>query len=90
MFPLGERFDEMMDAKEKAKELQIRLIECCIKFLTETGDIDIDMVEFRADGLQESVMFGGWHPFTDSYLGIYGVDEDKDGTKSYKLRAESM
>ena len=80
----------MMDAKEKAKELQRRLVDCCLKFIIETADIDTDMVEFRADCLQESAMLGSWHPSTDSYLGIYGVDEDKDGTKSYKLRAESM
>ena len=90
MLPFGERTDEMMTAKEKAQELQRRLVDCCVKFIEETGDIDIDMVTFRADSLQESAQFGSWHPATDSYIGIYGIDEDEDGGKLYGLRAESM
>ena len=80
----------MMDAKEKAAELQRRLVDCCVNFIIDSGDIDIDMVTFRADNLQESAQFGSWHPATDSYIGIYGVDEDDDGTKSYGLRAENI
>ena len=35
-------------------------------------------VEFRADSLQTSADFGHWHPSTDSYLGIYGIQKDAD------------
>lgn len=80
----------MMDAQEKARELQKRLVDCCVKFINETGDIDIDMVKFTADSLQDSAQFGEWHPSTDSCLEIYGIDQDNNGSVSYGLRATSM
>ena len=47
-----------------AYELQKRLIQCCIDFVNETGNKDIDEVLFNVDCLQVSVNVGKWHPGT--------------------------
>lgn len=59
-----------------ALKLQERLVQTCIDFINEYKDDEqvkeIQMIEFRADCLQESVKYGEWHPSTDSYCSIYG------------------
>jgi hypothetical protein len=66
-----------------ALKLQERLVQTCIDFINEHKDDDqvkeIQMVEFRADCLQESAKHDEWQPCTDSYCSLYGVR-----TKSWK------
>jgi len=45
-----------------------------IEFCKE-NNISADEVHFSADHLQDSIMFGKWHPGTDSCLGLL----DKNG-----------
>lgn len=49
-----------------AKELQERLVQCCIDYIKETGDTNIDRVIFTVDALQESSKYGSWQACTDS------------------------
>ena len=49
-----------------AKELQVRLVQCCIEYIKETGDTNIDRVIFTVDALQESSKYGSWQACTDS------------------------
>jgi hypothetical protein len=49
-----------------ARQLQERLVQCCIDFIKETGDTQIDRVKFTADCLQESSKHGSWQSCTDS------------------------
>ena len=58
-----------------AYELQKRLIQCCIDFVQEIGDNEIDEVIFNVDNLQVSVEHSGWHPGTDSACTINGYNE---------------
>ena len=49
-----------------AKELQERLVQCCIDYIKETRDTNIDRVIFTVDALQESSKYGSWQACTDS------------------------
>lgn len=49
-----------------ARELQERLVQCCIDYINEIDNKDIDRVIFSADCLQESAKAGYWQPCTDS------------------------
>ena len=62
-----------------AYELQKRLIQCCIDFIQETENTEIDEVLFNVDNLQVSAEHGGWHPGTDSSCTVNGWNE-KEGT----------
>ena len=59
---------------EKAKKLQERLVQCCIDYIRETGDTEIEEVDFRADSLQESAKKGTWQPCTDSLIEMNTFD----------------
>lgn len=58
-----------------AYELQKRLIQCCIDFIQETENTEIDEVLFNVDNLQVSAEHGSWHPGTDSACTINGYNE---------------
>ena len=67
-----------------AAKLQERLVQTCIDFINEHKDDEqvkeIQMVEFRADNLQESVKYGEWHPCTDSYCALHGTKTELWGS----------
>jgi hypothetical protein len=60
-----------------ALKLQERLVQTCIDFINEYKDDEqvkeIQMVEFRANSLQESAKHGEWQPCTDSYCALTGT-----------------
>ena len=60
-----------------AYELQKRLIQCCIDFIQETGNEDINEVLFNVNGLQISADVGNWQPGTDSECTVNGWDVQK-------------
>lgn len=64
---------------EKAKKLQERLVQCCIDYIRETGDTEIEEVDFRADLLQESAKKGTWQPCTDSLIEMNTYKTDENG-----------
>jgi hypothetical protein len=53
------------------KELQERLVKCCIDFINEKNLGDLETVSFRVDMLQESAKAGAWHPSSDSSISGY-------------------
>ena len=59
-----------------ALKLQERLVQTCIDFINEhKGDEqvkEIQMIEFKVDGLQFSVKEGSWQPDTDSSCILQG------------------
>ena len=63
-----------------ALKLQERLVQTCIDFINEHKDDEqvkeIQMVEFRADNLQESSEHGEWQLCTDSFCSLYGVSTE--------------
>lgn len=63
-----------------ALKLQEKLVQTCIDFINEHKDDEqvkeIQMVDFRADNLQESAERGEWQPCTDSYCSLYGVSTE--------------
>ena len=59
-----------------AYQLQERLVQCCIDFIKETGNKEIQRVCFTADMLQESAKNGQWSPCTDSTCETEGCDND--------------
>lgn len=65
-----------------ALKLQERLVQTCIDFINEYKDDEqvkeIQMVEFRADCLQESAKHGKWQPCTDSHCAVYGAKPIND------------
>jgi hypothetical protein len=72
-----QKYENPKTTNDDALELQTRLIHTIIDFIKEKDLTDIYEVEFRADSLQTSADFGHWHPSTDSYLGIYGIQKDE-------------
>lgn len=70
---------EKKSHKQMAKELQERLVQCCIDYINENCDKDIEEVEFRADCLQESAKRGLWYPATDSHIELDGYVLDENG-----------
>ena len=66
-----------------AKELQDRLVQCCIDYIKETGDTNIDRVTFTADALQESSKYGSWQPCTDSTCELEKLTNDGYETISF-------
>ena len=59
-----------------AYQLQERLVQCCLDFLKETGNKEIERVCFTADMLQESAKHGKWCACTDSTCETEGCDDD--------------
>lgn len=55
-----------------AQQLQERLIQCCIDYVKETGNKEIDEVIFNVSELQESVQKDTWIASSDSYCEING------------------
>ena len=66
-----------------ARELQNRLVQCCIDYIKETGDTNIDQVIFTADALQESSKYGSWQPCTDSTCELEKLTVDGYETISF-------
>ena len=65
----------------KAKELQERLVQCCIDYINEIDDEEIQEVDFRADCLQESAIHGHWDPATDSSIELQTYVDSECGLK---------
>lgn len=63
------------DGRVLARELQERLVQCCIDFIREKHDCNIERVGFTADALQISARHGKWTPATDSTCTLEGYDE---------------
>ena len=59
-----------------AYELQQRLVQCCIDFVEEKKNEEIEWVSFTVDNLQYSVKHGSWHPYSDSTCQVDGIDEE--------------
>ena len=62
----------------KAKSLQEALVQCCIDWILENDDHDIDRVDFCADALQLSANYGKWEPETDSHISVESLVWDDD------------
>lgn len=69
-----------------AFKLQERLIQTCIDFINEYKDDEqtkeIQVVEFKVDGLQFSAKEGSWQPDTDSSCILQGRRILKNGLGS--------
>jgi len=70
---------ENPEANKLARELQDRLVQCCLDFINEKGNTDIWRVNFTADCLQESAKHGKWCACTDSVCEL----ENEVGTISF-------
>jgi hypothetical protein len=59
-----------------ALKLQERLVQTCIDFINEHKDDEqvkeIQIVEFKVDGLQFSAKEGSWQSDTDSFCVLHG------------------
>ena len=69
-----------------ALKLQERLVQTCIDFVNEYNDDkqvkEIQIVEFKVDGLQFSVKERSWQPDTDSSCILQGRRTTKNGLGS--------
>ena len=74
------------DPNSRASRLQEKLVQCCIDFIKENGDTELERVEFNADCLQESAKHGSWQSCTDSYCGVEVWDYENN---CYKIDSES-
>ena len=70
---------------EDIKELQCRLVQCCIDFIKERNLTDIWGVGFSVDGLADAIEFGEWTPGMDSHISVEGLQ--KDETLGFNTRA---
>lgn len=78
---------------EQTQKLHKLLVQTVIDFLKEEKINEVWEVQFKADGLTDSVKFGEWTPSTDSYLGLVGLQEeilkDKYG-REYPLMSRAL
>lgn len=72
------------------KELQERLVQCCIDFIKERNLTDVFGVSFGVDGLTDSIEFGEWVPSMDSSITVEGLKMDKDGYNTRAIIGEYM
>ena len=61
-----------------ARELQNRLVQCCLDYIQETHNQEIQRVVFTVDMLQESAKYGFWQICSDSTCELEGLD-NKNG-----------
>lgn len=76
---------ENPESNKLARELQDRLVQCCLDFINEKG-VDaskIDRVMFTADCLQESAKYGSWQACTDSTCELETWTDDGFETISF-------
>lgn len=73
---------------EHVKELQEKMVQLCIDYLTEHNLDDVQEVSFSADMLQQSKKYGEWTPATDSFITLYGYQENEKGVSVRKLIGE--
>ena len=85
---LYENESEVPILQNKPKDLQERLVQCCIDYINETGDNEIQEVNFRVDSLQESAKSGDWQPCTDSFVALYTYVKDENGIETRKSIGE--
>ena len=76
-----------------ALKLQERLVQTCIDFINEYKDDEqvkeMQIVEFKVDGLQFSAKEGSWQPDTDSSCILQGRRILKNGLGSGYLIGKS-
>lgn len=65
-----------ISTKEEAENLWKALVDAAIKTLSETGNTEISEIDFRIDGLIESVKYGKWTPASDSSIMV--CDENRN------------
>lgn len=68
-----EEYSNPQTTHEDIYALHRALVQTCIDFINKKGLKDIDSVQFNADSLQESAIFGSWQPCTDSGLRVEGI-----------------
>lgn len=77
-------FENPKTTKNDIKELQERLVQTCIDFLNERELDDVEEVSFSADMLQFSKKYNEWTPMTDSFIDVYGYQDDENGIRVRK------
>ena len=76
---------------EDIKDLQERLVQCCIDFIKERNLTEIWCINLSLDGLPESVEYGEWMGSTDSHITIEGLQMNEDyGFKTRAFIGECM
>ena len=83
-----EKYEKPKTTIANVKELQERMVQLCIDFLTEYELDDIQEVRFSADMLQESKKYGEWTAATDSFIDVYGFQTDEHGLEARRIIGE--
>lgn len=73
--------------KEQINDLHHLLVNTIVDYINKNHIEDLQEVEFRADELQESAIYGKWCPATDSYLNCSGyiISEDYHLSERYLI-----
>jgi len=83
-----ENYENPTTTKENVKELQEQMVQLCIDYLNANNLDDVEEVQFTADMLQVSKKHGKWSSATDSFIEVYGFQDDENGIKVRKLVGE--
>lgn len=78
------KYKNAITTQENIDELHHILVQTCLDYMTKHNLIDIDEINFTADGLSNSYKYREWTPGTDSYLGIIGLQIEEGG--KYPIR----
>ena len=62
---------------EQINELHHLIVQTAINFCKERNINDVEEIHFGVDCLKNSIEFGEWTPCTDSYLSIYGYEDNE-------------
>lgn len=83
-----EKYENPTTKIENIKELQQKMVQLCIDYMKENDLDDIQEVRFSADMLQFSKQYGEWTSMTDSFIDVYGFQNDENGTERRKIIGE--
>lgn len=62
---------------EQINELHHLIVQTAINFCKEKNFNDVEEIHFGVDCLKNSIEFGEWTPCTDSYLSVYGYENNE-------------
>jgi hypothetical protein len=71
-------YENPVTTTDHIKKLQEILVQVCINYINENNLTDIEEISFNADSLQTSAKYAQWTPATDSYIGVYGYQDENE------------
>ena len=80
-----EKYEGSNMTEEHVRKLHKMLVDTAINFCADYDFDEVSEISFGADGLSDSIKYGGWTPSTDSSLRICGWQDGKRKEIGYSI-----